>query len=50
MAMYSKYGGTTSNGIQYNRLSSHPFHSKGEEQAYIKSGETLGKWIQNVNN
>ena len=22
----------------------------GEEQAYVKSGETVSKWIQNVNN
>ena len=25
-------------------------HSTGEEQAYIKSGETAGKWIHNVYN
>ena len=28
----------------------HPHHNTGEEQAHIKSGETAGKWIQNINN
>ena len=34
----------------YIRQSIHACHSMGEEQAYIKSGETAGTWIQNVYN
>ena len=33
-----------------NRLKIHPCHSMGEEQSYVKSGESAGKWIENVNN
>ena len=44
--------GTSVRWNSYRRIRSsiHPCHSTGEVQPYIKSGETAGKWIQNVNN
>ena len=36
--------------IKGARQKIHPCHSMGEEQPFIKSRESAGKWIENINN